>query len=179
MSTVRIRLTRANTLTLSRVLLALPLALAILNDEAVVATAIFWIAVATDVADGRVARRRGEVGEHGRLFDHAADALFVSIGAAALAYVGALPHLLAPSIAFAFVQYAFDSRAPGDREPRASRLGHWNGIAYYVAVATPIIRDTVGFSWPSSTLVMALGWLLVASTGVSMASRLRTFRSAE
>ena len=179
MSTRRIRFTRANALTLLRGLLAPALALAILEDEAVVATAIFWVAVATDVADGHVARRRGEVSEHGRLFDHTADAVFVSSGAAALAFVGVLPYLLAPLIALAFVQYAVDSRIVGEREPRASRLGHWNGIAYYVAVATPIIRDSLGFDWPGSALVMAFGWLLVASTVVSMASRLGVVRSAE
>ncbi|MBW2398950.1 MAG: CDP-alcohol phosphatidyltransferase family protein [Deltaproteobacteria bacterium] len=179
MSTRRTRFTRANALTLLRVLLAPALALAILEGEAVIATAIFWVAVATDAADGRVARRRGEVSEHGRLFDHAADAVFVSTGAAALACIGVLPYLLAPLIALAFVQYAVDARVAGAREPRASRLGHWNGIAYYVAVATPIIRDTLGFSWPGSSLVTALGWLLVASTVVSMASRLRVLRSAE
>jgi len=179
MSTRRIRFTRANALTLLRVLLAPALALAILEGEAAVATVIFWVAVATDVTDGRVARRRGEVSEHGRLIDHSADAAFVSIGAAALACVGALPHLLAPLIALAFVQYAVDSSGADGREPRASRLGHWNGIAYYVAVATPIIRDTLGFSWPGPALVMALGWLLVASTVISILSRLRVLRPAE
>jgi len=179
MSTIRIRFTRANAITLLRVLLAPVFALAALGGDAAVATAIFWAAVATDVADGRVARRRGEVGEYGRLFDHAADAIFVSSGAAALACVGVLPWLLAPSIALAFAQYAVDSRAAGEREPRASRLGHWNGIAYYVAVATPMIRDTLGFERPGSELVTAFGWLLVASTMVSMASRLRVARSAE
>jgi phosphatidylglycerophosphate synthase len=179
MSTRRIRFTRANALTLLRVLLAPALALAILEGEAAVATAIFWVAVATDVTDGRVARRRGEVSEHGRLIDHSADAAFVSIGVAALARVGALPHLLAPSIALAFVQYAVDSRGAGKREPRASRLGHWNGIAYYVVVATPIIRDTLALGWPDAALVMGFGWLLVVTTLASMASRLRVFRSAE
>jgi phosphatidylglycerophosphate synthase len=179
MSTRRIRYTRANALTLLRVILAPALALAIVEGEALVATAIFWIAVATDMADGRVARSRGEVGEYGRLFDHSADAIFVSTGAAALACMGTLPVLLAPSIAIAFLQYAFDSRAVGAREPRASRLGHWNGIAYYVVVATPIIRDTLALHWPDPALVMGFGWLLFATTLASMVSRLRGLRPAE
>jgi phosphatidylglycerophosphate synthase len=173
------RLTRANALTLSRVLLAPVFAFAVFAGQPATATVIFWLAVATDVADGRAARRWGEVGEHGRLIDHCADAIFVSTGAGALAWAGALPWALSPFIALAFLQYAFDSRAAGEREPRASRLGHWNGIAYYVAVATPVIRDALGFDWPSPALVMALGWLLAASTAVSMASRLRVLRSAE
>jgi phosphatidylglycerophosphate synthase len=179
MWTRRIRLTRANALTLLRVLLAPALASAILTGDAAVATAIFWVAVATDVADGRVARRFGEVSEYGRLIDHSADAIFVSTGAAALACVGVLPYALAPAIALAFLQYALDARAPGEREPRPSRLGHWNGIAYYVAVATPIIRDALGLGWPGAALLTALGWALVVSTLFSMASRLRALRVAE
>lgn len=179
MSPRRLRLTRANVLTLVRVLLAPAIALAILKGSAVVATAIFWAAVVTDMTDGRVARRRGEASENGRLLDHSADAFFVSSGIAALAFVGSMPALLAPLIVLAFVQYAVDARCSGAREPRASRLGHWNGIAYYVAVATPIIRDSLDFSWPGATFVAALGWLLVASTLLSMANRLRALRSAE
>jgi hypothetical protein len=56
---------------------------------------------------------------------------------------------------------------------RASSLGRWNGIAYYVIVAVPVVRDALGLGWPGRRLVMALGWGLVATTGVSMVDRLR------
>ena len=179
MSTHRIRFTRANALTLLRVVLVPVFALAILASNWGLAAVVFWAAVATDVADGRVARRYGEVTEIGALIDHSADALFVSVGAAALAIVGALPVALAPLILLAFLQYAVDSRLMGHRELRASRLGRWNGVAYYVAVATPIMRDAFGFDWPGSTLVIWFGWALVASTALSMASRLRALLAAE
>jgi len=39
-------------------------------------------------------------------------------------------------------------------------------------VAVPIVRDAAGLGWPGPALVAALGWLLVASTLVSMADRL-------
>jgi phosphatidylglycerophosphate synthase len=184
MSTRRIWLTRANGLTLLRLLVAPALALAVVDGAAFAATVLFWIAVATDVADGRVARRFGEVSEYGRLVDHAADATFVTVGTAALAWTGALPVTLPALIAAAFGQYAVDSRlagdrGTGDREPRPSRLGRWNGIAYYVVVAVPIIRDALGLDWPGAELVWAFGWLLVASTLASMAARLRFSLSAE
>jgi phosphatidylglycerophosphate synthase len=179
MSTGRTWFTRANGLSLLRMLFAPALALAVTDGAAAAAAALFWLAVATDVADGRVARRRGEVTPYGRLFDHAADATFVTVGTAALAWVGALPVALPPLIAAAFLQYAFDSRSLAFRELRRSRLGHWNGIAYYVIVAVPVMRDALGLAWPGAGLVLALGWLLVALTVVSMSVRLRVAFSTE
>jgi phosphatidylglycerophosphate synthase len=179
MSTQRIWLTRANGLTFLRLLAAPALALAVMDGAVAVATAIFWLAVATDVADGRVARRFGEVTAYGRLVDHAADATFVTVGTAELAWTGALPVILPPLIAAAFLQYAADSRSIGLRGLRSSRLGHWNGIAYYVVVAVPIMRETLGLAWPGGTLVQGFGWLLVASTLASMAGRLRFAPSTE
>lgn len=173
MSTHRSWFTRANGLSLLRLLIAPVLALAITKGAAAVATALFWLAVATDVADGRVARRMGELTPYGRLLDHAADATFVAVGTAALAWVGALPVVLPLLIAVAFLQYALDSRWLAIREPRRSRLGHWNGIAYYVIVGVPVMRDALGLAWPQATLVRALGCVLVASTLLSMADRLR------
>jgi phosphatidylglycerophosphate synthase len=179
MSTRRIWLTRANGLSLLRILLAPALVLAVTKSAAAAAAALFWLAVATDVADGRVARRRGEVTPYGRLFDHAADATFVSASAAALASMGALPVALPPLIAAAFLQYAFDSRSLALGELRRSRLGHWNGIAYYVIVAVPVMRDALGLAWPGTGFVRAFGWLLVASTLVSISVRLRAAFSTE
>jgi len=179
MTTHRIWLTRANGLTLLRLLIAPVLAIAIASGDATAAAVLFWLAVATDVADGRVARRFGEVSAHGRVIDHAADATFVSVGAAALAFTGVLPLALAPLIVAAFLQYAADLRFQSSREPRASRLGHWNGIAYYVVVAVPINRDALRLAWPAPMWVEAFGWLLVATTLVSIASRLGFSAPAE
>ena len=166
-------LTRANALTLLRLLAAPFLALAILDGDEVMATALFVFAVATDFGDGWVARRYGESSPLGGLADHAVDATFVTVGTTALACVGVLPLALPPLIAAAFLQYALDSRTPARTGLRASSLGRWNGIAYYVIVAVPIVRDTLLWSWPGPDLVRALGWLLVATTVVSMADRLR------
>jgi phosphatidylglycerophosphate synthase len=124
------------------------------------------------VADGRIARRREEDSPLGGVLDHAVDATFVTAGTAALASQGVLPLLLPVLIAAAFVQYALASRTPSGGL-RGSRLGRWNGIAYYAAVAVPLVRDAAGLAWPAPALVRALGWLLVATTLVSMAGRLR------
>ena len=165
-------LTRANALTCLRLVAAPALVVAIRADAAWVATAIFAFAVASDVADGIVARRFGEQSGLGRLIDHAADAIFVTAGTAALAHARVLPALLPTLIAASFLQYALDSKIAKASGPRPSTLGRWNGIAYYAIVAIPIVRDALGIDWPGPALVMALGWLLIGSTLVSMGDRM-------
>jgi phosphatidylglycerophosphate synthase len=168
--------TRANALTLLRLLAAPGLVLAILGGQARAAALLVALAVVTDLADGRVARRFGEATRLGGLLDHAVDATFVTAGSAALAWLGALPAALPPLIALAFLQYALDSSRLGAGALRASSLGRWNGIAYYAAVALPLARDALGLAWPAAQLVYAMGWLLVVSTLVSIADRLRAAR---
>jgi len=164
-------LTLANGLTSLRLLCAPLCAHAILADEPRLAAGWFLLAVATDYADGPLARRRGEASSLGGFLDHATDALFVSVGLGALACASLVPALLPLLVAAAFTQYAIDSRAVAGRPLRASALGRWNGIAYYALLGTPVIRNGAGLSWPSDAAVRALGWLLVASTLLSMADR--------
>jgi phosphatidylglycerophosphate synthase len=168
--------TRANALTALRLLAAPALAASICTGESGAALAIYGLAVASDFADGWVARRYEEASPLGGFMDHAVDAAFVSTGCAALALMGVLPALLPVLIAVAFTQYAIDSRVGSSRPLRASSLGRWNGIAYYVALAVPLVRDGLGLDWPSAGAVLALGWLLVVSTLVSMADRWRVSR---
>src|SRR5688572_4771361 len=165
--------TRANALTLVRLLLAPALAAAVLSGAAITAAALFFLAVATDLADGWVARRYGEATPFGGFADHAADAAFVVTATAALARIGALPVLLPWLIAAAFIQYSLDSRLLSASGLVASRLGRWNGIAYYVIAAIPIVRDALGLSWPGSAPLSSLGWGLIATTLLSMMDRLR------
>ena len=171
-------LTRANALTALRLALAPLLFAAIAAGRPLTASLVFFSAVATDFADGWVARRFREQSPLGGLVDHAVDATFVTVGTTALACLGALPLVLPPLIALAFLQYAFDSRLLGAAGLRASPLGRWNGIAYYVIVAVPVVRDALGLGWPGAGLVLALGWGLVLSTALSMADRLRLLACA-
>jgi phosphatidylglycerophosphate synthase len=163
--------TWANGLTGLRLGSAPFLAHAILEGHTALAALLFALAVATDFADGSLARRRGEASALGGLLDHATDALFVTTGLAALACHGLVPWLLPVGVATAFTQYALDSRAISGRPLRASFLGRWNGIAYFVALGIPVVRDGLALSWPPDGLVLAIGWALVATTGVSMGDR--------
>lgn len=170
--------TRANALTLTRLLLAPVLAVAVLHGAPVLAAALFFVAVGTDFADGWVARRYREETSFGGFADHVVDAAFVTTGTAALAWIGVLPAPLPWLIAIAFTQYALDSRVLAASGLHPSGLGRWNGIAYYVIVAVPIVRDALALGWPGSGLVKALGWALVASTLVSMLDRFRAWLRA-
>ena len=116
------------------------------------AAVLFVLAVATDFADGALARRRGVTSRLGGLFDHATDALFVTLGLSALAARGELTPILPLLVALAFTQYALDSRVVEGRALRASPLGRWNGIAYYVLLGIPVVRDALGLGWPSGAL---------------------------
>ena len=166
-------LTRANGVTFLRLVLAPVLVIAIAGEAWGAAAAIFAVAVMSDLADGYLARRYGESTPLGGAMDHTVDAVFVTAGTGALAMAGILPVPLPPLIAIAFLQYALDSRVGPARPLRASAIGRWNGIAYFVVLAIPIVRDALGLAGPGNGLVMLLGWALVLSTGASILDRLR------
>jgi len=164
-------LTWANFLTGLRLGAAPACAVSIASAEAGLALAFYAVGVVTDLADGPVARRRGEASRLGGLFDHATDAFFVSLGLFALSTRGEIPLVLPGLVAVAFVQYAVDSRVQASRPLRASSLGRWNGIAYFVFLGIPVLRDALGWFWPGPGLVRLVAWVLVASTLVSMVDR--------
>jgi phosphatidylglycerophosphate synthase len=172
------RLNLANALTLLRLVLAPFGAAMVAMGEDVLAAVIFAIAVATDLADGPLARRSGGTSPFGALLDHGCDAVFVTLGLAALATRGFVPVVLAPLIVLAFAQYTIDSHAHAGKELRASFLGRWNGIFYFALLGTPTIRNAIGLTQPSDVMILIAGWLLVVSTGVSMFDRLVAGRRA-
>ena len=167
--------TLANALTMVRLVAAPLAALAVFRANHEMALVLFTVAVATDLADGPVARRRGESSALGGLLDHATDATFVSLGLLACAGRELVPLALPFLVAAAFLQYTLDSRALRGQVLRASALGRWNGIAYFVLLGVPVVRDGLGIGWPANGLVAGIGWALVASTVVSMGLRARAW----
>lgn len=165
----------ANALTAGRLLLVVPFALLMARGDAghaALAALVLAAAIATDLLDGPIARRRGTAGSAGGAFDHAADFLFVTSGLAAGASRGAFPWILPVLVTAAFVQYVADSYwLHRDRSLRTSRLGRWNGILYFAPLGGDIlIRLGLGLLQP---LLTALVWALVVSTVLSMGERLR------
>lgn len=171
--------TWANLLTLSRLCLAIPCALAILGGAWLLAASLFALAVLSDLLDGPLARRFEQATPLGGLIDHATDAWFVTIVLAALACNGPLPWLLPVLVVAAFCQYMLDSRALQGQQLRASWLGRLNGIGYFVIAGAPILHRLIDPDWPADRLWVTLAWLLVLSTLVSMANRAQAWYRAE
>ncbi len=141
------------------------------GSASTIAAGLFWLAVATDFADGRLARARGEATVFGGLLDHASDASFVCFGLVALAMQDIVPLLLPVLVGSAFLQYVVDSRSLSGQRLRASSLGRWNGILYFFPPGIVATRDALGLADPPDAWIGAIGWLLVISTLASMLDR--------
>lgn len=168
------RFTLSNALTASRLVSAPFLYCAIVDGAWILACVLFWCAVATDWSDGRIARARGEATAFGGLLDHASDAIFVVVGLSALVHTARAHWLLPVLIVAAFLQYMLDSRALRGRPLRASELGRWNGVLYFVPIGIVVTREALALTFPGDGWVRLLGWLLVGSTLLSMSDRLWT-----
>lgn len=175
----------AHALTALRLALIVPTAAAFARPELLapgVVALLLGVAIATDVLDGRVARLTGTASSRGMLFDHGTDCLFVTGGLAGAAVSGHVTPLLPVLVPLAFGQYVVDSYVwHRQRKLRASLLGRWNGILYFVPlvlVAASRLTFPDGFASLLRTAASALGYLLVASTAASMIDRATTsFRS--
>lgn len=163
--------TWANGISAIRLVAALPCAWAIIEAQWGIAAILFVIAAITDFADGYVARRFDTESALGGLIDHSIDAVFVTVILGAFALRAAVPLILPVLVAASFIQYVLDSNALSGRALRSSFLGRWNGIAYYVLAGVPIGLALVEFSFISAAWIMLVGWILVASTIVSMLDR--------
>jgi len=164
----------ANGLTAVRLLLVLPFAFFMARGDArsaEFAALAMAGAIATDVLDGPVARRRGTVSAVSGTFDHTSDFLFVTCGLFAGAFRGAFPWILPVLITAAFAQYFIDSYwVHRQRALRKSQLGRYNGILYFVPLCIDIfIRMGAHVLYP---LLTVLVWMLVLSTMISMGQRL-------
>jgi CDP-diacylglycerol--glycerol-3-phosphate 3-phosphatidyltransferase len=171
----------ANALTAVRLLLVIPFAFFMAAGDlrhAVLALILFVVALATDFADGPIARRTGTVSALGGTLDHTTDFLFITCGLFAGALRGAFPWILPALITAAFAQYFIDSYwIHRNAKLRGSKLGRYNGKLYFVPLAMDIlIRMGVRFLHP---LLTVLVWLLVLSTLVSMGQRLLLSRRLE
>ena len=171
----------ANALTAVRLALVVPAAIAFAQPDFLapgVVALVLSVAMATDFLDGPVARRTGTASAKGQLFDHTTDCLFVTGGLSGAAWSGVVTPLLPVLIPVAFGQYVFDSYVwHRQKRLRASRLGRWNGILYFVPlVVIAVSRLHVPGLAPSVLLPGAavLAYVLVGSTIASVLDRATT-----
>ena len=165
-------LTAANAVSLAR-LVAAPYSLVLALDERwLLASVVFVGAVVSDMLDGYLARRAGKESALGGLLDHSADAIYVTLTLWALAHTGVIPGFLPFLVGCAFLQYVLDSRAMAGQPLKTSRLGRWNGIAYFVLVGVIVIRNALGVDWLPDDAIWLFGLVLLTTTFLSMFERL-------
>ncbi len=81
----------SNLLSLSRVFLAIPMAVFLWYDQNILAMIIGIIASITDMLDGWLARKLDQVSEYGKIFDPIADKIFVGVTVIVLLLQGRFP----------------------------------------------------------------------------------------
>jgi phosphatidylglycerophosphate synthase len=165
-----------NLLSSSRLLLTPLSVYCIYSDAWLAATLTLVLAIITDLLDGFLARRWQQTSAWGGLLDHSSDAVFISLTLAALASIELVPWLLPMLVAGAFIQYLLDSNALQGLSLRTSRLGRYNGIAYFILAGWLIIQRGIGIELLSEPYLLAIGWCLVITTLASMLDRLLTLR---
>ena len=163
--------TLPNLVSCSRFALIPAIGWSIVNDVAMLSIGLFLVVVVSDFLDGIIARRSGQETRLGTLLDHGADATFVISITAVFAWLGLLPWLLPPLIAFAFLQYTLDSRLFTGASLRPSGIGRWNGIAYFIITGCAIFVHHFSIGTALRTALMICGWLLVVTTIVSITER--------
>ena len=172
------RMRVANLFTAVRLILALPAALAFAQPELMsplLLLAIVITAIATDFADGVVARKTHTASPRGLLFDHTTDFLFVTSGLAGAAFAGLLSAALPLLVVVAFSQYVLDSYwLHRDKQLRMSVLGRWNGILYFVplgVIAVSRLGIVPGSADLWAMLVGSISYALLISTVLSIIDR--------
>ena len=143
----------------------------------ILAAFVLWVAIATDIADGLLARRLGAESNLGGLLDHSSDAIFVTATLVGLTNHSLIPIALPFCVVLAFLQYMFDSRSLLGKPLRASRLGQYNGICYFVLGGFPIMQFSLQIFVFDAEFFFLLGWGLVLTTVISMLDRLITLLS--
>ena len=166
------KLSLPNALSASRLLLAPLLAASLLWDYTTLAMALFLVAIATDLADGYLARIWRQTSAFGGLLDHSSDAVFIATTLAVLSLQQHINWFLAPLVLISFAQYAIDSRALEGHPLRGSQIGRYNGIAYFFIAGFPIIQEGLAFRPVPYHWVDWFAWVLVATTLLSMINRL-------
>lgn len=164
----------ANLLTAIRLLLVIPVAMAIANASLFaswVLLALVVIAIASDYYDGKVARARGTASARGMLFDHGTDFIFVTMALFALSTVGLSSVLLPLLIVVAFSQYVLDSYFLfKQKQLRMSFLGRWNGVLYFVPIVLVACTRLPIFEQAQNAFEMIIVYFNYALTVSTLAS---------
>ena len=182
----RFRLHAANALTALRVLLTPVFAGALCWSGrallvGILAGVVFAVVAASDVVDGRLARRWGSASAGGRTFDHLADIGFILTALVTYALLGIAPWWVPAAVAGSFAFYVFDSWsrastvAPG---LVGSQIGHVAGVLNYALVGVLVFNNTAGIHLLPEAVLSKLFWLVPIYSTLAVATRLVGRREA-
>jgi len=170
----------ANTLTAARILLT-PLFVALIC--AAPATPLLgWIAVvvfaaiaASDVLDGRLARRWGSESNVGRMFDHLADISFIVAALWTYTRLGLVPWWVPAAVAASFAFYLIDSwsRPTARGGLIGSRVGHAGGVCNYVLIGVLVCNDSAAIRALTDATLHVLFCVVPLYSGLAIVTRLR------
>lgn len=155
----------------------MPLFVAALGHRGWTALGVFAAAAASDLADGRLARRAGRATAHGAILDAAADVAFVLAGTTRAVGLDLLSWTVPAAIAASAGAYAMASLRRSRRAHAVALahtpLGHTAGIANYAVVG--LVAAASALPARSWTAVLAgTGALAVALNLAAVAARLFT-----
>jgi len=171
----------ANALTAGRILLT-PVFMALIC-AAPGTPAVGWLAVivfaaiaASDVIDGRLARRWGSASSGGRTFDHLADIGFILAALWTYTRLGLVPWWLPAAIATSFGFYVVDSwsRPLARGSLIGSRVGHAGGVCNYVLIGVLVCNDSAAIRALSDATLHVLFCLVPVYSGLAIITRLGT-----
>ena len=146
----------------------------------IVAVAIFAVVAASDILDGRIARRHGRQSAGGRIFDHFADAGFLVVSLSTYSALGVAPWWVPAAVAGAFGFYVIDSwwrTAAVQSGLIGSRLGHLGGVCNYVLVGVLVCNNTARIDLLSPGFLGALFWLVPLYSVAAVVARIAAPRT--
>jgi phosphatidylglycerophosphate synthase len=143
------------------------------------AAVVFAAMAASDIFDGRLARRAGAASPGGRALDHGADILFVVSALSTYAALGVTPWWVPATIAAAFATYAYDARyggLAGRRPSSRSRIGHTGGVLNYALIGVLVCNESAAIRWLSHEVLLALYALVPVYSAAAIIGRFRFSR---
>jgi cardiolipin synthase len=158
-----------NVITASRILLVVPIALALANHQLVTTITLFGVAALSDAADGFLAKRFGWQSELGAVLDPAADKLLLATVFITLAYLKLVPlWLMAAAVARDVIIVAgalLYKSLIGPLNIRPSIVSKFNTLCQAAFIMAVVGREE--FSVPPAWVVTALGAMVFATVMVS------------
>jgi len=127
----------------------------------ILAVLVFAFIAASDVVDGRLARRFGTASRAGLIFDHLSDIGFILIALSTYVTLGILPWWVPAAVVITFGTYAVNAwLLPTGKPPNAvaRRIGHAGGVCNYVLIGILVCNNTAGIQLLSAA---ALRWFFL------------------